>query len=41
MRKTLKFYLVLVNTEPFVSHMTSSLCDFREAQKKGFSCFRK
>jgi len=36
MRKALKFYLPLVNTDLFVSHMVESLCDFREGQSKGF-----
>lgn len=35
MRKALKFYLVLVNTDLFVSHMVESLCDFsREAKER-------
>lgn len=41
MRKTLNFYLVLVNTEPFVSHMAKVCVTSREGQKKGISCFRK
>lgn len=42
MRKALNFYLVLVNTDLFVSHMVESVCDFySEGQKKEISCFRK
>lgn len=34
MRKALKFYLVLVNTDLFVSDMVESLCDFSRGPKE-------